>query len=572
MVYDKEICSVKNNIKHIDELFVINRKIIVIFLFIVLIRLWLVDTFQLMATDTPHDDYLFIKTAGHILNGEWLGPYNHLTLIKGPVYPLFIAFSYLLGMPLLFSEQIFYSIACFIAIYSLKPICNNKYIFIISFIFILFNPFLYNYPLPGRVLRESFSISLILIVFSSILGAIGYIKYSSRVFFVWVLIFSFSLSSVWYTREEGIWLLPPIVIFILLFVFNKTGKKIAFNKKVIIFTVPFFVFLLFSFVFMSLNKSYYGFFIINELKTKEFISAYGGLMNVKQDAFRPYVPVSNDVLNKVYDVSPSFKELQPFFGKARLLPGRTQWPPSFFIWEIREAVNGAGYSTDLDTALKFYRNIGNDIKNACDAGRLSCISRGASLQPPWFSVYNYRALKEFGKILINSIGFKNFNTSLGQIEKRHSTSNLKILLDYSKVVHDKILPYRGQKNKKYPDYYQKMRIEKIRILEDIGNSYKLIVPVLFAFSIIINFINGKKIQIFMDTSPLIFAGIIIIVGIISLAIVLTFVSVTLWPIKRPLYSIYPLILLYIILQINFFNIKNRSLCHFFLKTKNFLNK
>ena len=572
MVYDKEICSVKNNIKYIDTLFVINRKIIVIFLFIVLIRLWLVDTFQLMATDTPHDDYLFIKTAGHILNGEWLGPYNHLTLIKGPVYPLFIAFSYLLGMPLLFSEQIFYSIACFIAIYSLKPICNNKYIFIFSFIFILFNPFLYNYPLPGRVLRESFSISLILIVFSSILGAIGYIKYSSRVFFVWVLIFSFSLSSVWYTREEGIWLLPPIVIFILLFFFNKTEKKIALNKKVITFTVPFFVFLLFSFVFMSLNKSYYGFFIINELKTKEFISAYGGLMNVKQDAFRPYVPVSNDVLNKVYDVSPSFKELQPFFGKARLLPGRTQWPPSFFIWEIREAVNSAGYSTDLDTALKFYRNIGNDIKNACDAGRLSCISRGASLQPPWFSVYNYRALKEFGKILINSIGFKNFNTSLGQIEKRHSTSNLKILLDYSKVVHDKILPYRGQKNKKYPDYYQKLRIEKIRILEDIGNSYKLIVPVLFIFSIIIDFINGKKMHSSMDTSPLIFAGIIIIVGIISLAIVLTFVSVTLWPIKRPLYSIYPLILLYIILQINFFNIKNRSLCHFFLKTKNFLNK
>ena len=203
---------------------------------------------------------------------------------------------------------------------------------------------------------------------------------------------------------------------------------------------------------------------------------------------------------------------------------------------------------------------------------MSCISRGASLQPPWFSVYNYRALKEFGKILINSIGFKNFNTSLGQIEKRHSTSNLKILLDYSKVVHDKILPYRGKKNKKYPDYYQKMRIEKIRILEDIGNSYKLIVPVLFIFSIIIDFINGKKMHSSMDTSPLIFAGIIIIVGIISLAIVLTFVSVTLWPIKRPLYSIYPLILLYIILQINFFNIKNRSLCHFFLKTKNFLNK
>ena len=567
MVYDKEIFPVKNNVKHPDELFIINRKIIVIFLFIVLIRLWLVDTFQLMATDTPHDDYLFIKTAGHILNGEWLGPYNHLTLIKGPVYPLFIAFSYLLGIPLLFSEQILYSIACFIAIYSLKPICNNKYIFIFSFIFILFNPFLYNYPLPGRVLRESFSISLVLIIFSSIVGVFCYIKYSGRVFFIWILIFSFSLSSVLYTREEGIWLLPPIVMFILLFVFNKTEKKLHLTKKVIIFTVPFFVFLLFSFVFMYLNKSYYGFFIINELKTKEFISAYGGLMNVKQDAFRPYVPVSNDVLNKVYEVSSSFKELQPFFDKARLLPSRSQWPPSFFIWQIREAANYAGYSTDLDTALKFYRNVGNDIKNACDAGRLSCISRAASLQPPWFSVYNYRALKEFGMILKNSIGFNNFNTSLAQIEKRHSTSNLKILLDYSKVVHDKILPYRGQKNIKYPDYYQKLRIEKIRILEDIGNSYKFLVPFLFLFSIIIYFISGKKMKFSIKNRPSFFASSVIVAGIFSLAVVLTFVSVTLWPIKRPLYSIYPLVLLFIILQLNAFDVKIFNLLIFFKNNK-----
>ncbi len=48
--------------------------------FLIIARLWLVEAEDFLATYTPHDDYLFIKLAQHILSGAWLGPYDQVTL------------------------------------------------------------------------------------------------------------------------------------------------------------------------------------------------------------------------------------------------------------------------------------------------------------------------------------------------------------------------------------------------------------------------------------------------------------------------------------------------------------
>src|ERR1044072_5118267 len=46
-----------------------------------------------------HDDGHFLRQALDIPQGNWLGAYDHMTLIKGPGLPLFIAFSKILGLP-----------------------------------------------------------------------------------------------------------------------------------------------------------------------------------------------------------------------------------------------------------------------------------------------------------------------------------------------------------------------------------------------------------------------------------------------------------------------------------------
>ncbi|MGA7280045.1 MAG: hypothetical protein WBW79_19070, partial [Desulfocapsaceae bacterium] len=93
-----------------------NRIIIALSLVLIGFKLWLVTAHYLMATTTPHDDLLFVSQAHDILGGNWLGTYNQLTLIKGPFYPLFIALSYYLNIPLLLSQQLLYLSACVLTV------------------------------------------------------------------------------------------------------------------------------------------------------------------------------------------------------------------------------------------------------------------------------------------------------------------------------------------------------------------------------------------------------------------------------------------------------------------------
>src|SRR4051812_22443952 len=66
------------------------------------VKLWLTAAQTIYAIGPAfHDDRLFVELAARVLQGEWLGPYNQFTLAKGPLFPLFIAAMFKLGVPLL---------------------------------------------------------------------------------------------------------------------------------------------------------------------------------------------------------------------------------------------------------------------------------------------------------------------------------------------------------------------------------------------------------------------------------------------------------------------------------------
>src|SRR5438046_2830897 len=71
--------------------------------------LWLRQAVPVQAMPSAaHDDGLFVGLAGNLLAGDWLGPYSHLTLIKGMFYSLFIAASHVLGLPVKIVEHLAY--------------------------------------------------------------------------------------------------------------------------------------------------------------------------------------------------------------------------------------------------------------------------------------------------------------------------------------------------------------------------------------------------------------------------------------------------------------------------------
>ncbi len=89
-------------------------------------KIWLTQGQLLSAWGQAiHDDMLFVSLAASIREGQWLGPYNNLTLAKGPIYPLWLALSSLTGLSVLLTQQVLYALAALVLTAALMPLLRT---------------------------------------------------------------------------------------------------------------------------------------------------------------------------------------------------------------------------------------------------------------------------------------------------------------------------------------------------------------------------------------------------------------------------------------------------------------
>ena len=125
------------------------------FTILVFIKIWLVSGQTLCALGwNIHDDMLFLNLASALIEGNWLGRYTQITLVKGPFYPLWIAAIHFLSIPLLLAQHLLYVTACIIFGISVRPLLRNTPVVILLFSSLLFNPMSYADGPMTRVLRE----------------------------------------------------------------------------------------------------------------------------------------------------------------------------------------------------------------------------------------------------------------------------------------------------------------------------------------------------------------------------------------------------------------------------------
>src|SRR5436309_3545317 len=63
------------------------------------LKFWLLSDYSITPAYAIHDDYLFVRQALSILEGRWLGPFDFLTLSKGPFFSMWLAAMHLLSLP-----------------------------------------------------------------------------------------------------------------------------------------------------------------------------------------------------------------------------------------------------------------------------------------------------------------------------------------------------------------------------------------------------------------------------------------------------------------------------------------
>src|SRR5947207_5385550 len=113
-------------------------------LILVALKLWLVSAQPVVAhANASFDDRLYLALAEQLLKASWLGPYSQFTLMKGPMYSLFIAGAFLSGLSLPLAQHLFYLFGCILLVLALRPCFDASWQAFGTFILLWWQPMSY---------------------------------------------------------------------------------------------------------------------------------------------------------------------------------------------------------------------------------------------------------------------------------------------------------------------------------------------------------------------------------------------------------------------------------------------
>jgi hypothetical protein len=526
------------------------RWVWITFLVMSFIKIWLTNGQTLSAIGYfIQDDQLFVKLAGRLLQGSWLGPYDTLTLVKGPFYSMWIAFSFIVNIPLLSSQQILNAIACIVLVVALRPLYKRPVYAVILFGILVFDPMSYAF-LWTRVLRGGIYTSLTLLVIACSLGFL-LDRTTKRSMLLWSTGLGVSLSCFWLTREEGFWILPFLSI-IGLFCIYHAAKRHKLITEIAYMSLTFIIWMASVTLVCTLNYSKYGVFAKTEMDASSFKDAYGALSRVKNETWVQYLVLSRKTRDKIYEVSPAFAELRPFLdGDA----GKKWWtqdplyphnevPGLWFLWAFREAVELAGYGKDGRYPEEYYTRLANEVNSACESGKLDCEAPRSTIAPVWHKEYIPLLLQcTLEKIQVVTT-YKDVNASPSSVEGVPNDKNVALFRDITReqLTNDVVPPGQARVNE-----------IKVNILNKIADAYRYFYIILlcslgmFVYHVIV-FIKGKK-----DFEPLFILTSLILVFFARI-ILLSFFSISsgfVWGFNY-LNSIFPVMLIFMCINVFLF--------------------
>lgn len=350
-----------------------------------------------------HDDALFLRGAHALLTTGWLGPFDNLTIIKGPGYPLFIAATSWLGWPLLPTQQALYVVAVVVLVLALRHWLPHYGVLAIVFLALLFNPgtFLVEPSLADRtvlngphtrVLREGIYASLAILVIGLGLHQAARLSRGKPASPLIAAGLGLALSSYWLTREEGIWLAGPLALITGMALYGLARHRVRPFASLALLVLPGLILWGANTLVAKINKNVYGIQAKTEVDHPDYAQAVSALMRVSQPKRIVALPVPRPTRQKIYAASPAFAELEAAFEGpvsqrwanptlCRILPETCGDVGGFFMWAFREAVAMNGYYRTGTAAMEYYRRLASEVGAACDQGRLACDAVGTSMIP-----------------------------------------------------------------------------------------------------------------------------------------------------------------------------------------------
>jgi len=366
-----------------------------------------------------HDDYMMLDMANNIVRSGWLGEYTNNILVKGAFFPWLLSIFYRIGLPYIQGVTLLYTFSCVVFIVALRPLFKTKISMFIIFLVLLFNPVSFAFQTMQRVYRNGITLTQVLIFFGCMCAIYLRRKEKCTKLILWAIGAGLGAATLWHTREDGIWIIPfllvaTIVIIVSNVLFMKASSKRNLIKRTLFFLLPIVILYASTHVISLINYHYYGVYTYNEINDSYFGSAMKSLYSVKNNEVIQYVSITREKINRLYEVSPSLKRIQPYlegslnaWDNNDRTPGDTQVEDGWFFWCLRDAVNAAGYYENAQTANAFYKQLSEEINQAIAEGKIEKqATMPSSLMSPWRKGYFTQLMETMGEIIQFTFNFK----------------------------------------------------------------------------------------------------------------------------------------------------------------------
>ncbi len=331
-----------------------------------------------------HDDGLDMALGRHISQGEWLGPYNQLTLLKGPGYAVFLAVASWLGISVSLAHALFHCAAVTLFLAVCRRFIRSALLSSLMFAFLLWHPIALTASML-RVSRSTIYHGQVLIFLAFAAYALLGVRDRKRGAFFGCLSGAV-LAWLWLTREEGISLVPGIVILATAAAFRAFQERLIPQVAVAV-TAMALTFATVQLTFNIINWHVYGKFVGIDVKEANFQNALRALNSVVAGEVQPFVAVTGQARQQIYSVSPTFSSLAGYldgppaaaYREGGCRPQRHMLPvpcgeivAGWFLWALRDAAAWAGYYSSPAGASNFFGEVAREITSACARGLLQC--------------------------------------------------------------------------------------------------------------------------------------------------------------------------------------------------------
>ena len=378
------------------------------------------------------DDFLMVRYAESLLKGEWLGEFRGATLTKVVGYSAYLAIMSKLGIPYSLGNTVFYCLCVLLFCVALYKLFPNLYVGFFMYVYLLFSPIMFNKDAIQKIYRAGFQSSVTLLLIAAIIGVYGTILRGQHVVrtILWSLLASVSLTVFWFTKEDGIWLVPFVVCglgiaAVVLFTarnkpsagygawsgtragggdgsgwgrnkpsgssgafgggFGGGGNKpshgrVPHSKAYVItccicFVLPAVSLLAASFAIRFTNNRHYGEFAVTDRNDTYYSKVMSDLYHIDDGQQSLIIWLSRDGLEKAFEVSPTLAETKPYidgmYQGSWAVTTDGEMHGDGIYWALREAVEANGlYEKGGAVVNEYYKKVHEELSAAFKDGRL----------------------------------------------------------------------------------------------------------------------------------------------------------------------------------------------------------